>query len=207
MESVFILTPTYQTCSEGAHPSLCILTCVAKALRQIFHASTFTLGGTRQFHTIFQLGFSPSGLELVAPLSCLIISRCSISRYALLTVKRPFFFGNHATKSSSLRRDGRIFSISVMSSCMKYRWRRCSSQEPSGCMKSATHRYLQRPWLDLGRWPDSRGIHGSRHARILEPFPTRQMTPSFNSSSPYSIACQVEDPFPVNTVSNKKPLG
>jgi hypothetical protein len=97
--------------------------------------------------------------------------------------------------------------ISSISSCVKYSCNRARFQVPSGNMKSETHRYLHLPWLDRGLCVDSLGIHGSCHTRIFVPVPTLQMTPCFSKWRPYSIACHVDDPFPENTVSIKKPLG
>jgi hypothetical protein len=42
---------------------------------------------------------------------------------------------------------------------------------------------------------------------MLAPLPTRQMMPFFSKAKPCSIACHVAEELPVNTVSNKDPLG
>jgi hypothetical protein len=184
-----------------------MLACVAREFRLSFHANTLTLGGTGHCHISFQSELSPPGLSLVVwrPSSRSCSSKAS--RYALQIEKTPCLSGLQATKSASFLRDGRIFKMSSTSIGRNHLCNNCSFHEPTGVRKSATQRYLQRPCLVIGFSPHGRGIHASRHTRMLAPLPTRQIIPFLRSSRPYSIALHVEEAFPEKTVSVISPFG
>lgn len=184
-----------------------ILSRLASASRAAFHAKTQTLGGAPHFHSRFHAGLVPSGLALVSPIPsrAMIASRAIL--YAERTKNRPVLSGCHATESASSWRDGLIFIISMTSTGKKCCLISVVFQDPSAFRGPATHFNLHRRFGVIGSKDGPLGIQGSRHMRISAPFPTCQMYPCFTSSSPYSIASHVEDPFPVNTVSVIEPNG
>ena len=144
----------------------------------------------------FQSRLSPPGRSLVVCRPSAQSCSSSARLYALRIVKLPNLSGFQARKSASFWLEVRILTIACTSMGRNQRWTSCMFQDLSGFRKSETHRNRHRPCLVIGLRYDSQGIQGSRHARIFEPFPTRQMQPFLISSSPYSMALHVEDAFP-----------
>ena len=116
-------------------------------------------------------------------------------------MKIPFFSGAHAMMSSVKRDEVRMLAIASTSAGRKYAPSPVRAKELGHPPEPTCALLGDR----LARWlPGDPPI--PPYADVLAiPYP--HTMPFFSSSSPYCMACHVEEAFPEKTVSSRRPSG